>query len=968
MKRMAITLITGPANAGKAQVLLDRFCVHAARGEEPILVAPTQADVDHYSRELAHRGVLIGARVRRFDGLIEEIARRGGLTTRRISEQTRQHILAALAQRQAPDGMQTERPTRGLLHALGRFVAELESEHITPARLHTALRAWAAAAQDPGGEGEHLVLLDRVYERYLGMLGGLDWADPQRYAALALDTLRRAPARWRGTPVLFYGFDDLTVAQLDALETLGVLVDAPVTVSLTYEPARVAFAGRASAFQTLLPLAREHTQLKARADHYEPSSRKALHHLERSLFERSAACVAPGRAVRLLQGGGRRAELELIAEEIGSLLEGGLQPGEIAVVHRAPASIAALLSEVFRSYAIPYTLQRALPFAHTAVGAGLLGLLRCAVGRGSSGDLLAWLRTPGLIEQADLVDRLELKLRRGGVLSGDRARSLWEAENWALERIDQLGEAADRGPLALITGIERELEWLLCAPRRRAAVLLAEDELDEARAVSRALQTLTELRELTLAAGDLALTVEDLIELLERLEFLSGEPPTPDRVAVCGPLALRARRVRALILCGLQEGVFPAPAPAQALLSAEHRRALTQSSGLRLSAATDTLAAERYLLYACVSRPEQLLVLSWHTATDDGTPAAPSLFIDDVCDLFEDSLREHPVKRALGAARVCEPPAALRAEPPVLGRLEDPRLLERLREQTVFSASALETWCSCPVRWFVERLLRARDIDPDPEPLARGGLAHIVLRDVLEGLRVQTGVARPTPRTLGLACELLHAALREHEPHFPLSVAPERLPGARLRLGADLERYLSHLADSESPLEPGHLELAFGFPEESELPQLDLGEGIRLRGRIDRIDVSEDGQAVLYDYKGANAPSASRWIREGNFQLALYMHAAEELLGLTVLGGFYQPLSGRDLKARGALSSHAPDGLDHVRGDRLDHAEFRALMNESLTGAREAARQVRSGALEPRPQTCDFRGGCRYPTICRCER
>jgi ATP-dependent helicase/DNAse subunit B len=107
-------------------------------------------------------------------------------------------------------------------------------------------------------------------------------------------------------------------------------------VSLAYEPGRVAFAGRATTFQRLIPLADVHRELPARAEHYASGSREALHHLERSLLNDVTVRVEPGDALRLLEGGTPRAELELVAGEVRALLDEGVQAGEIAIVHRAP--------------------------------------------------------------------------------------------------------------------------------------------------------------------------------------------------------------------------------------------------------------------------------------------------------------------------------------------------------------------------------------------------------------------------------------------------------------------------------------------------------------------------------------------------------------------------------------------------------------------------------------------------------
>jgi ATP-dependent helicase/DNAse subunit B len=995
-----VTLITGPANAGKAQVVMDSVRRHLAHGEEPLLVVPTRADADHYRRELAGEGTAMGVRVERFAGLIGEAAARAGVSGPVLGGIARERVLAAIAARGGAEA------TPGYVRALAAFTAELQVRRVTPARLSRALDECAAEAETAHGVGA----LFEAYDRRLRELGRVD---PEQRAVRALDALRREPALWGATPVLLYGFDDLTRLQIDAIETLGAIVDAPVTVSLTYEPGRAAFAGRANAFHAIAPLAAEQRVLAPRADYYAAHARAPLSHLERSLFEPDGARVDPADAVRLLEGGGERAELELVAHEIAKLLAGGIAAEEIAVVLRTPSAAAAEIEAVFGAARIPYALQRRRRFADTAIGRALIGWLRCAAPDGAAADLLAWLRAPGLLARPEPADWLEAATLRAGARSAAQARELWERRHWRLQALDQLAEAQERGGRALIERVTRELNWLFGAPRRGQASLLGDEqtELDEARALVAGTRALGALGELERIAPEAA--IEDASELaraLEEVEIVSGERPSPGAVAVLDPLALRARRVRALFVCGLQEGVFPAPARAQPFLSEEERRRLAETAGLRLGEYEDALAAERYLLYAAVSRPRELLVLSWHVADDDGAPTARSLFVDDICDLFEHTLGERVVRRALGAvdwpaerpeigefagdsSSACVSAAAsnspstpsgastavstsARAQDPA--PLRDAELLAELRSHT-WSASSLEVWMSCPIRWLVERLLRARDLDPNPEPIARGGLAHAALKDTLEGLKRETGSARLTPARLERARALLRRALEVNEGEFPLSAAPERRPGMRRRLQADLERYLRHAAECESPLEPSRFELGFGFEAGDErggedlavgasLPAFDLGDGTMLRGRIDRIDIGAGGEAVVYDYKGRVAPPAAKWgARTGNVQVALYMRAVEQLLGLRAVGGFYQPLAGGDLRARGVLDEDGGVEIECVRGERREHAEMREILDGAIAAAREAAAQAGRGELRARPRTCAYRGGCSYPTICRCE-
>jgi len=175
-------------------------------------------------------------------------------------------------------------------------------------------------------------------------------------------------------------------------------------------------------------------------------------------------------------------------------------------------------------------------------------------------------------------------------------------------------------------------------------------------------------------------------------------------------------------------------------------------------------------------------------------------------------------------------------------------------------------------------------------------------------------------------------------------------------------------------LEPRELELGFGFQEgddrgePSELGAFELGGGVKLRGRIDRIDVGEHGEAVVYDYKGKAPPGASKWIEDGKLQVALYMRVTEELVGLRVVGGFYQPWPATTCASAACSTATAASSSTASPPTCATTTRVRELLDQALAAALEAAAEAAAGRLQARPDSCAFRGGCQYPTICRCER
>ncbi len=376
-----------------------------------------------------------------------------------------------------------------------------------------------------------------------------------------------------------------------------------------------------------------------------------------------------------------------------------------------------------------------------------------------------------MLERPEIADRLEAELRRAGARSAEAARVRL---GWELDELDSLRAAADPGAeLCRLAGraVRR------APPRRRARssaqrrCLMPGPWLVLQRAIG-------DLAELGQRPG-----ADDLLELLEELQVpATGASPDGGAVRLAEPLQIRARRFRAVFVCGLQEGEFPAPARPEPFLSDERRRELALSSGLRLSRHEEVLDRERYLLYATVSRATERVVLSYRSSDEEGNLAVASPFIADVAEVLDSGWPERRTRRLLAdvvwapdrAPTVREQARALAAgAAPADGDEAEPVrqltaiALGRLRHTEILSAGALEAYSDCPVRWLIERELRPAPLEPDSEPIIRGNLMHAVLERLLEELDGPLD-----PQSLEQAQELVTRLLAE------LAAGPGAMLGA----------------------------------------------------------------------------------------------------------------------------------------------------------------------------------------------
>jgi ATP-dependent helicase/DNAse subunit B len=961
---VGLSLVAGPANAGKVALLLERYL--ARLDDEPTLIVPNASDVDRVERDLLARcGCLFSGTIGTFDDLFRRLVR-DDPEQRPVAADAQRALIVRRLLRSAPlDGLARSARTGGFADALLQTLGELEQGLV-----------------DPGDLEGDLGALYGLYRAELDRLGLWDRDLLRRRAAERLETDLDA---WHGEPVFAYGFEDLTGAEWSLLNALAGRTE--VEVSLPYEPGRVAFA-------SLSRTADDLTALASRIEELAPSpvSRPpALAHLERALFEESPDPAPPlDAAVRFLEGAGTRGTLELVAGELVELIRSGVPPEQIALVAPSLESWRAPLETVLGPLDVPYAVESRVRLGATPIGHALLQLLRYAWAEAGRRELFAFLRSPysGLARSS--VDYVEGRLRGRAIHTPARveeeAEKLREAALPALAELRAAGDAVD--------AVRSLLRQMLRSAYGSDAPPAGETSRLDLRAYGHVLQLLTELE-------GLEPTREELVAALERCEVRLASAGDAGRVAVLDLMRARTRRFEVVFLLGLDEGSLPRRTRTSPFLDDERRRGL----GARLER-PDQVSRDRYLFYTACTRATQRLYLVREAATDDGVPREPSPFWEEVAAVFDpDDVARATARRPLSALtwRLDESPsererlralvlldpheaaalaeangwerrlararAALRRET----RLRSAALIAFFGAKTTFGVTELERFADCSSAWFFERVVSPKTIDAEVDPLLRGSVAHSTLHKFYAGLPKELGHDRVTPDNVEQAVGFLRRCL-DDALRGGVRLELTDLQAAELEesLWRDLEGFVRDEAESPLELVPRRFEVGFG--SERSAPELQrglhLGDGVYLSGKIDRIDVDPfSARGIVQDYKsGRSAHSAKQIDEELKLQIPLYMLVLRDLVGIEPLGGVYRALAGARI-TRGLLHKDAAGDLPgYQRNDYLEGEEFWTLVETSRERARGYAQRIRAGDVRHDPKGGSCPAWCDVWPMCRVDR
>ncbi|WP_131823543.1 PD-(D/E)XK nuclease family protein, partial [Mycobacterium talmoniae] len=492
-------------------------------------------------------------------------------------------------------------------------------------------------------------------------------------------------------------------------------------------------------------------------------------------------------------------------------------------------------------------LRRALRRGHPGPPSGSLGELLVAALRGDEPDRLP-ARSAGALRRVRAVLAAAAASDRAG---GDPRYTLWQA--WQRSGLQQ--------------------RWLAATERGGPGGAQAGRDLD---AVT-ALFDLTE-QYVSRTAGASLRGLIDHVTALQLAPPRTESGPQPEAVSVLSAHAALGREWDVVVIAGLQEGLWPNTVPRGGVLHTQRLLDLLDGVGAEASARAPLLAEERRLLVAAMGRARHRLLVTAVDGEAAGGDEIPSGFVAELAhwDTGADGAAAPVVAPPVLAAAavvgrlravVCAPPDAV----PDADRARAATQLARLAQGGVPGADPAHWYGMTPVST-AEPLWHGPDHVVTLSPSTLQTLTDCPLRWLVE--RHGGTDARDLRSTIG---SVLHALIAEPgtgERH--LVAALERVWG---RLPFESQWYSAN----ELARHRAMLQTFLQWRDATRYQLTEVGvevdidgvvDGVRLRGRVDRVERDAAGRLVIVDIKTGKTP-VTKDDAQRHAQLAMYQLAVD---------------------------------------------------------------------------------------------
>jgi len=633
----------------------------------------------------------------------------------------------------------------------------------------------------------------------------------------------------------------------------------------------------------------------------------------------------------------------------------------MAVVFERPLPYLYLAREVFASAGVPYQTTDALPLAAEPVTAALDLAIEFVSSQFTRDATLALLSSPhftfepaesNVLANLAALDTAMLDGRYMGELDKLRALDLDNPSYLAAVRA-----AVELRPLLDHAPASRHMRMLVAFFTSHA------NDTNDARAARGRAALVEILRGLASAYekhGDRDATVDDLApEIRHWIEDATFAP----EAATHGLHLLDAQAARFgdfddVTLVGLVDGEWP-ERPKRNIFYAP-----SVLGALGWPSERDRRSAATAAFLDLVTSPLRHVVVSTFTL-DDEALVEPSSLLDDVAGLALTRIEwtAPPSRVFVEEALSLDPVDFARLEPGARDWAEmrtartdghDARYhgAAGLQQAAPISVSAVETYLSCPFKYFAQYVLKLeeeRDEEEVMDPKTQGQFVHAVFEAFFTRWQ-DSGRRNITPDNLDEARALFAEVVEEKV--RPLPEAEASLERTRL-LGSPVAAGLGEVVfrmEAERPTPVRERLLEYRLKGEFEFAGSGGPRRIPLKGIADRLDLLEDGTMRLVDYKLSSAPSKSRAL-----QLPIYGLCAEQRL---------KSYKGRDwtLGEAAYIAFRGAKRVTPLFTARSDRGQVLADAQDRLV---DAVDRIERGEFPPTPEDVFLCGFCSYGAVCR---
>ena len=668
----------------------------------------------------------------------------------------------------------------------------------------------------------------------------------------------------------------------------------------------------------------------------------ALDYLEKTMFRYPyRAYRGEPEGIRLVQAENPADEIDFVVNRIHQLVrKDGYRYREIAVVCGDLPGYAREITHQFEENGIPVFLDEKRDVSGNPFIRLIRGALEILIRGFDYESMFQYLRTGLVSGETEKIDRMETYVRAMGIRSRSRWEAVWEKnfEGGGRLNLKELNEFKEEilSPLLVFSG-RMEGKGVTVAEMTEALTELlmtldVERQLEERSREFADCGMEKEVREYREIYGLVMELFERLHDLLgtehvsrrEYLEILGAGfrelkvgmiPAGADRVVAGDLKRTRLSGVRALFFVGVNEGIVPADTQKGGIFTDQEREILKKNQLELAPTAREEGFMQRFYLYLAMTKPSELLTLSWTTLSADGKSMRPSSLIGQIRKRFPELDVRQAAGEKDGAVSVrsavrqvlswLQEPETMEQKPET-ARLyqflsadgEKSREMELLADACVYSyqeagigkeaarelygkllngsVTRMEGYAACAYAHFLSyglELKKRREYELDFSDM--GNLFHRSLDVFFKRVQEQQLDIRTmeNAKRRRLVKEVVEQVSAEYRNTIMKSSARNSYLEKKVEKITDRTVRALIYQIQKGDFEPSEFEVDVS----TRIP-LSGGEALNLKGRIDRLDIFEDEDRVyvkILDYKSGSTSFDLSLLYHGlQLQLVVYMDAA----------------------------------------------------------------------------------------------